>query len=63
MYFNAPKLQQRIPIKKISWTNRPPNPPSKLTAALLDRQISLLAKPNPMPELCSMLLMLNIEEN
>ena len=41
MYFNAPRLQQRVPIKKISWGSMPPNPPSKLTAAPLDRQISV----------------------
>ena len=41
MYFNAPRLQQRVPIKKISWWSMPPNPPSKLTAAPLDRQISV----------------------
>ena len=39
MYFNALRLQQRVPIKKISWGIMPPNPPSKLTAAPLDRQI------------------------
>ena len=37
MYFNASRLQQRVPIKK----NFPSNPPSKLTAAPLDRQISV----------------------
>ena len=42
MYFNAPRLQQRVPIKKKnSWGSMPPNPPSNLTAAPLDRQISV----------------------
>ena len=36
MYFNAPRLQQRVPIKKNSWGSMPPNPPNKLTAAPLD---------------------------
>ena len=42
MYFNAPRLQQRVPIKK-NWgeESMPPNPPSNLTAAPLDRQISV----------------------
>ena len=43
MYFNAPRLQQRVPIKKNSWGSIPPNPPNKLTAAPLDRQISLFS--------------------
>ena len=41
MYFNASRLQQRVPIKKNSWGSMPPNPPSNLTAAPLDRQISV----------------------
>ena len=41
MYFNASRLQQRAPIKKFSWGSMPPNPPSRLTAAPLDRQISV----------------------
>ena len=41
MYFNASRLQQRVPIKKISWGSMPPNPPSNLTAAPLDKQISV----------------------
>ena len=40
MYFNTPRLQQRVPIKKNSCGSMPPNPPSKLTAAPLDGQIS-----------------------
>ena len=41
MYFNASRLQQRVPIKTNYWGGMPPNPPSKLTAAPLDRQISV----------------------
>ena len=41
MYFNAPRLQQRVPIKKNSWGSMPTNPPSKLTAAPLDRKFSV----------------------
>ena len=41
MDFNASRLQQRVPIKKNSWGSMPPNPPSNLTAAPLDRQISV----------------------
>ena len=43
MYFNAPRLQQRVPIKKNFLGSMPPNPPSKLTAAPLDRQISVFS--------------------
>ena len=43
MYFNAPRLQQRVPIKKILGGACPPNPPSKLTAVPLDRQISVFS--------------------
>ena len=39
MYFNAPRLQQRVPIKKNSWGSMPPNPPSKITTAPLNSQI------------------------
>ena len=38
MYFNVPRLQQRVSIKKILVGACPP---SKLTAAPLDRQISV----------------------
>ena len=42
MYFNASRLQQRVPIKKnFLGEHTPKPPPSKLTAAPLDRQISL----------------------
>ena len=41
MYFNAPRLQQRVPIKKISWWCMPPKPPIKLTAAPIDRHTSV----------------------
>ena len=42
MYFNASRLQQRVPIKKNYWGGgMPPNPPNKLTAAPLDRQFSV----------------------
>ena len=33
----------RVLIKKNSWGSMPPNPPSKLTAAPLDRQISVFS--------------------
>ena len=39
MYCNAPRLRQRVPIKKNYWGAMPPNPPTRLTAAPLDRQI------------------------
>ena len=41
MYFNAPRMQQRVTIKKNSWGSVPPNPPNKLTAAPLDSEISV----------------------
>ena len=43
MYFNAPRLQQRVLIKKNSLGSMPPNPPSssKLAASPLDRQTSV----------------------
>ena len=41
MYFNAPRLQQRAPIKKNFFGEHAPKPPSNLTAAPLDRQISV----------------------
>ena len=43
MYFNVPRLQQKVPIKKNSWCSMPQNPPSKLTATPLDRQISVFS--------------------
>ena len=50
MYFNAPRLQQRVPIKKNSWGSMPPNP---LASSRLRHSIGkfqfLAAKPNPMP--------------
>ena len=45
MYFNAPRLQQRVPIKK-----------TPLASSRLRRSIGkfqfLLAKANPMPDVC-----------
>ena len=41
MYFIASRLQQRVPIKKNFLGEHAPKPPSKLTAAPLDRQISV----------------------
>ena len=34
-----PDCSREYLLKKISWANMPPNPPSKLTAAPLDKQI------------------------
>ena len=52
MYFNAPRLQQRVPIKKIFLGEHAPKPP--LASSRLRRSIGkfqfLLAKPNPMPD-------------
>ena len=36
-----PDCSREYLLKKISWGSMPPNPPSKLTAAPLDRQISV----------------------
>ena len=36
-----PDCSRECLLKKISWGSMPPNPPSKLTAAPLDRQISV----------------------
>ena len=42
MYFNAPRMQQRVPIKKKFLVGAcSQTPPSKLTAAPLDSQISV----------------------
>ena len=37
----VPDCSRECLLKKISWGSMPPNPPSKLTAAPLDRQISV----------------------
>ena len=51
MYFNAPRLQQRVHIKKNFLGEHPPKPPGLISR--LRRSIGkfqfLLAKPNPMP--------------
>ena len=51
MYFNAPRLQQRVPIKKKSLGG--PCPQTPLASSRLRRSIGkiqfLWAKPNPMP--------------
>ena len=51
MYFNAPRLQQRVPIKKFLVEHAPQTP---LASSRLRRSIGkfqfLAAKPNPMPE-------------
>ena len=38
-----PDCSREYLLKKISWGCMPPNPPSKLTAAPLDRQISVFS--------------------
>ena len=52
MYFNAPRLQQRVPIKKHFLGENAPKPPglanSRLRRSICKFQF-LLAKPNPMP--------------
>ena len=46
-----PDCSREYLLKKISWGSMPPNPPSKLTAAPIGRQLQFLwAKPNPMPD-------------
>ena len=54
MYFNASRLQQRVPIKKIFLGERCPQTP--LASSRLRRSIGkfqfLWAKPNPMPGYC-----------
>ena len=55
MYFNAPRMQQRVTIfKNFLWGGMPPNPPSKLK---LCRSVGkfqfFLTKPNSMPVIVS----------
>ena len=38
-----PDCSREYLLKKISWGSMPPNPPSKLTAAPLDRQIAVFS--------------------
>ena len=55
MYFNAPRLQQRVPIKKNFFGGACPQTP--LAGSRLRRSVGkfqfLLAKLNPMPGLCT----------
>ena len=52
MYFNDPRMQQRVPSKKVSWGSMPPNP---LASSRLRRSIAkfqfFFRKPNPMPDI------------
>ena len=52
MYFNAPRLQQRVPIRKNFFGEHAPQTP--LANSRLHRSIGkfqfFLTKPNPMPE-------------